>query len=156
MWLATVPTLAQPESSAALSTARRSSATSLLSPRSWARVARGGGPTGAAALAEAFFAVVFAPGVGGPPWDAAALAAAPVFAAPVFAALAIGPVFAVLVVAAVARLEDFAGAVPKAASSSAAGSTASACPLGADRRSSTRKRVHALWKAAGVLASPNP
>ena len=48
MWLPTVPTRAQPSSSAAPSTARRSSATSLRSPRSWARVARAGVESGRA------------------------------------------------------------------------------------------------------------
>ena len=36
------------------------------------------------------------------------------------------------------------------------GGATSACPLGDDRRLSTRKRVQALWNGAGVLASPKP
>ena len=59
MWLPTVPTSAQPESSAAPSTARRSRATSLRSPRSCARVARAGvEPRGASAAVAAFVAAL--------------------------------------------------------------------------------------------------
>src|SRR5690349_12866656 len=72
MWLPTVPTRAHPESSAAPSTARRSRATSLRSPRSCARVARAGvalwgGASVAAAAVVAAFAVVFLVGAAAVP-----------------------------------------------------------------------------------------
>src|SRR6476661_3136383 len=158
MWLPTVPTRAQPESSAAPSTARRSSATSLRSPRSCARVARAGvwdcaawASAAAAAFVDAVVAALAAVFFA----DAVSLAVA--FVAPA----AVLPPVAVLVAFAVARRRPDAGA----AGSSAADDTASAVvgsgptsawPLGEESRLSTRKRVHALWNGAGVFASPKP
>ena len=81
-----------------------------------------------------------------------AVALAPAFVAPAvapFVAAALPVV--VLVTFAVARREVRAGA-----GGTASGSRASACPLGDESWLSTRKRVHALWNGAGVLASPKP
>src|SRR6478736_5916388 len=148
MWLPTVPTRAQPESSAAPSTARRSRATSLRSPRSWARVARAGvelcGGASAATAFVAALAVVFLAA-------AVALAAVPVVVS-----------VAVLVALAVARRRLVVGGAGSssgdttASAGPASARPGSAWPLGEESRLSTRKRVQALWNGWGVLASPKP
>src|SRR6187200_1108091 len=145
MWLPTVPTRAQPESSAAPSTARRSRATSLRSPRSCARVARAGvEPRGASAAVAAFVAALLV-----------------VFFADAVA-LAVGWSVALLVALAVARRRVVVGGAASSAGDGtasagpASGRPGSAWPLGEESRLSTRKRVQALWNGAGVFASPKP
>src|SRR6187431_234861 len=132
MWLPTVPTSAQPESSAAPSTARRSRATSLRSPRSCARVARAGvearGASAVAAFVAALLVVFFAAAV----------------------ALAVGWSVALLVALAVARRRVVVGGAASSAGDGtasagpASGRPGSAWPLGEESRLSTRKRVQAL------------